>query len=113
MTGCHVMAKPASSRCNLNCRYCFYIDKPEQPQMSEATLEAFICQQIAAQPDDDVHFAWQGGEPTLCGINFFRNVVALQQRHGKGKRIMNAFQTNGVLLNDEWCRFFLAKTTGW
>ncbi|EMF0886795.1 anaerobic sulfatase maturase [Enterobacter hormaechei] len=106
MTGCHVMAKPASSRCNLNCRYCFYIDKPEQPQMSEATLEAFICQQIAAQPDDDVHFAWQGGEPTLCGINFFRNVVALQQRHGKGKRIMNAFQTNGVLLNDEWCRFF-------
>lgn len=106
MTGCHVMAKPASSRCNLDCRYCFYLDKPRQPQMDDATLAAFIRQQIAAQPGDDVQFAWQGGEPTLCGLGFFRRVVALQQRHGQGKRIHNAFQTNGVLLNDEWCRFF-------
>lgn len=111
MTGCHVMAKPASSRCNLNCRYCFYLDKPEQPMMDDATLEAFICQQIAAQPGNDVQFAWQGGEPTLCGVDFFRRVVALQQRYGQGKNIQNAFQTNGMLINDEWCRFF--RDNGW
>lgn len=64
------MAKPASSRCNLDCHYCFYIDKPSQPVMDNATLEAFICQHIAAQPVDDVLFAWQGGEPTLCGLDF-------------------------------------------
>ncbi|MRS92036.1 anaerobic sulfatase maturase [Enterobacteriaceae bacterium RIT714] len=100
------MAKPASSRCNLNCRYCFYLDKPEQPQMDDATLEAYVIQHIAAQPGDDVQFAWQGGEPTLCGIDFFRRVVALQQRYACGKRIHNAFQTNGILLNDKWCHFF-------
>lgn len=111
MTGCHVMAKPASSRCNLSCRYCFYLEKTAQPQMDDATLETFIRQQIAAQPGDDVQFAWQGGEPTLCGIDFFRRAVALQQRYGQGKRIHNAFQTNGVLLNDEWCRFL--REHGW
>ncbi|MCS2148695.1 anaerobic sulfatase maturase [Scandinavium manionii] len=111
MTGCHVMAKPASSRCNLHCRYCFYLDKPQQTDMSDATLEAFIRQQIEAQPGDDVQFAWQGGEPTLCGVDFFRRVVALQQRYAGEKRIYNAFQTNGILLNDEWCRFF--KAHGW
>ncbi|MFH7907763.1 anaerobic sulfatase maturase [Enterobacter cloacae] len=111
MTGCHVMVKPASSRCNLNCRYCFYLNKRQQPHMDDATLEAFIRQHIAAQPGVDVQFAWQGGEPTLCGIDFFRRAAALQQRYGQGKRIQNAFQTNGVLLNDEWCRFF--REHGW
>ncbi|MGU3525253.1 anaerobic sulfatase maturase [Enterobacteriaceae bacterium C23F] len=106
MTGCHVMAKPASSRCNLQCRYCFYLDKTQQPVMSDATLETFIRQQIDAQPGDEVQFAWQGGEPTLCGLDFFRRVVTLQQRYAGEKRIYNAFQTNGVLLNDEWCQFF-------
>jgi uncharacterized protein len=105
------MAKPASSRCNLRCRYCFYLEKPQQPVMSDATLTAFIRQQIEAQQGDDVQFAWQGGEPTLCGLDFFRRVVALQQRYAEGKRIYNAFQTNGMLLNDEWCRFF--KAHGW
>ncbi|MEX9253776.1 anaerobic sulfatase maturase [Pseudenterobacter timonensis] len=105
------MAKPASSRCNLKCRYCFYLDKPENKPMDDATLEAFIRQQIAAQPGPEVHFAWQGGEPTLCGIDFYRRAVALQQRYGQGKRIHNAFQTNGVLINDEWCRFF--RDNGW
>lgn len=100
------MAKPASSRCNLHCRYCFYLDKTQHPLMSEETLEAFIRQQIAAQPGDAVQFAWQGGEPTLCGLDFFRRVAALQQRYAAGKRIYNAFQTNAMLLNDEWCRFF-------
>lgn len=99
------MAKPASSRCNLDCRYCFYIDKPTQPVMNDATLVALIQQQIAAQPGKDVLFAWQGGEPTLCGVDFFRRVVALQKQYGAGKQIHNTFQTNGILLNDEWCQF--------
>lgn len=74
MLGCQVMTKPASSRCNLDCQYCFYIAKPPRPVMSEATLECFIKQYISAQTGPDVHFAWQGGEPTLCGLDFFRLV---------------------------------------
>lgn len=111
MTVCQVMAKPASSRCNLDCRYCFYIDKPTQPVMDDATLHAFILQHIAAQPGAEVLFAWQGGEPTLCGLDFFRRVVALQKQFGEGKQIQNTFQTNGILLNDDWCRFF--RRHGW
>ena len=105
------MAKPASSRCNLNCRYCFYIEKPQQSVMDETTLEAFIHQHIAAQPGPEVTFAWQGGEPTLCGLPFFQRVLALQKQYAGGKRIHNAFQTNGILLNDDWCRFF--RENGW
>ena len=105
------MAKPASSRCNLDCRYCFYIDKPTQPEMDDATLETFIRQHITAQPGADVMFAWQGGEPTLCGIDFFRRIVTLQKQYGEGKKIHNAFQTNGILLNDEWCQFL--HDNGW
>ncbi|MDV7024853.1 anaerobic sulfatase maturase [Atlantibacter subterranea] len=111
MTGCHVMAKPASSRCNLRCRYCFYLDKTQQPTMDDATLERFIVQHIDAQPGHEVQFAWQGGEPTLCGLDFFRRVAALQHRYANGKRIRNAFQTNGILLNEEWCQFF--HDNGW
>ena len=105
------MAKPASSRCNLHCKYCFYLDKQRQDVMDDATLERFIRQHIEAQPGDDVQFAWQGGEPTLCGLDFFRRVAALQQQYGNGKRISNAFQTNGVLLNEAWCQFF--HDNGW
>lgn len=64
------MAKPAGSRCNLDCRYCFYIAKPQQPMMDDVTLDAFIQQHIDAQPGPEVQFAWQGGEPTLCGLDF-------------------------------------------
>lgn len=105
------MAKPASSRCNLNCRYCFYIEKPQQPMMDDATLERFISQHIAAQPGPEVIFAWQGGEPTLCGLAFFQRALALQKQYANGKQIHNAFQTNGLLLNDAWCRFF--SENGW
>lgn len=87
MPGCHVMAKPASSRCNLNCRYCFYLEKPQQNVMDDTTLEAFIRQQIDAQPGESVPFAWQGGEPTLCGLEFFQRVAALQKKYANGKRI--------------------------
>lgn len=105
------MAKPASSRCNLSCRYCFYLEKTRHPVMDDATLERFIRQHIAAQPGQDVQFAWQGGEPTLCGLDFFRRVAALQQQYADGKRIHNAFQTNGVLINEAWCQFF--HDNGW
>lgn len=109
----HVMLKPRGPLCNLDCSYCFYLRKTELYQkgtrfaMSEEVLDAFIRQYIEAQQVPEVHFGWQGGEPTLMGVEFFRKAVALQQKYRKpGMRIVNSFQTNGVLLNDEWCRFF-------
>jgi len=107
----HVMTKPAGPLCNLDCRYCFYLEKtklfPEHHlfRMSDAVLEAYIKGYIEAQPTAEVSFAWQGGEPTLAGLPFFRKVVDLQKRHGAGRRIENAFQTNGTTLNEDWCKF--------
>ena len=74
--------------------------------MSPEVLESFIRQKIESEPFDVASFAWQGGEPTLLGVDYFRNVVSLQKKYANGKRIDNAFQTNGVLLDDEWCEFF-------
>ncbi len=108
----HVMAKPAGPFCNLNCTYCFYLEKerlyPDNPAwvMPEDVLESFIRQHIAAQQVPEIHFTWQGGEPTTLGIEFFRKVVALQHQYGDGRPIHNAFQTNGILLNDAWGTFF-------
>ena len=109
---CHVMAKPAGSSCNLDCRYCFYLEKEKlypgrrgQWRMSDQILEDYVSQYIQAQDVPVVHFAWQGGEPTLMGIDFFRRAVELQKRWANGKTITNAFQTNGVLLDDEWGQF--------
>lgn len=109
---CHVMAKPSGSICNIDCQYCFYLEKdklyPERNQdwrMDDATLDLFIKQHIEAQSATTVDFAWQGGEPTLLGIDFYRRVVSLCEHYGKGKKINHAFQTNGILLNDEWCQF--------
>ena len=108
----HVMAKPIGPLCNLNCKYCFYLEKenlyPTKSdfRMHDVVLESYIRQLIASQPDDRVTFSWQGGEPTLLGVDYFRKAIELQQRYGEGKHIENTFQTNGVLLNDEWCSFF-------
>jgi uncharacterized protein len=77
--------------------------------MSPEVLEAYVRDYIAAQPGDTVSFAWQGGEPTLAGVEFFRRAVALQQRYAAGKTIENAFQTNGTLLDDEWGEFLAAN----
>lgn len=110
----HVMAKPSGSACNLACSYCFYLEKEHlypnarDMRLSSDMLDRFIRDYIAAQPGPEVSFAWQGGEPTLMGLDFFREVVALQQRYSQGKRVENAFQTNGVLLDDNWGAF-LAK----
>lgn len=113
ITGCHVMAKPTGSVCNIDCTYCFYLEKealyPERNtrwQMSDETLERYICQHIDAQSGDNVTFAWQGGEPTMMGLAFFRRVIALCDKYADGKKITHALQTNGILLDDAWARFF-------
>lgn len=112
---CQVMIKPTGSVCNLDCKYCFYLEKemlyPDRKnhyKMTEETLALFVQQHIAAQDVDEVIFAWQGGEPTLMGLPFYRQAVALQQRYANGKAIVNTFQTNGILIDDEWARFFRA-----
>lgn len=108
----HVMAKPSGSDCNLNCDYCFYLEKQslyhEKPvtHMDDDTLEAYVRHYIAAsETQNEVAFTWQGGEPTLLGLDFYRRAVALQAKYGAGRKISNSFQTNGVLLDDEWCAF--------
>ena len=111
--GCHVMAKPTGSVCNIDCRYCFYLEKealyPERKQnwrMTDETLEQYIRQHIEAQPGTGVLFAWQGGEPTMMGISFFRRVIELCNKYGKDRQIQHALQTNGMLINKEWANFF-------
>jgi uncharacterized protein len=108
----NVMVKPIGPVCNLNCTYCYYLEKSKlyrgrnDFRLSEELLEKFIKDYIEAQEVPVVTFTWQGGEPTLLGIDYFRNVIALQRKYAGGKAIENAFQTNGTRLNDEWCRFF-------
>ena len=110
-SGFHIMTKPIGPICNLDCKYCFYLEKENlYPNtrhwaMPSEVLERYIQQYIAAQPIDEVHFAWQGGEPTLLGVDFFRTVVAVQQRYASGKSIHNALQTNGTLIDDGWGEF--------
>ncbi len=107
-----IMAKPIGPICNLDCDYCFYLEKenlyPKKSdfKMNNDVLEAFIKQHIEGQPGDDALFAWQGGEPTLLGVDYFRKAIELQQKYGKDKHIENTFQTNGVLLDDAWASFF-------
>jgi len=109
----HVMAKPIGPICNLDCKYCFYLEKEslypqvEKWAMGDEVLESYIRQFIEAHDTPVVNFAWQGGEPTLLGVEYFRRVVELEKKYANGKQISNAFQTNGVLLNDAWADFFL------
>jgi uncharacterized protein len=111
MPGFHIMTKPVGPICNLDCKYCFYLEKENlypgtrQWEMPPKVLERYIQQYIAAQPVEEVHFAWQGGEPTLLGVDFFRGVIALQQKYASGKTIHNALQTNATLIDDEWGEF--------
>lgn len=112
MTAFHIMTKPIGPICNLDCQYCFYLEKealyPDASKwaMPSDVLESYIRQYIEAQDAPVVQFAWQGGEPTLLGVDYFRRVVALEQQFANGKRVENAFQTNGVLLDNAWAEFF-------
>jgi uncharacterized protein len=114
----HVMAKPQGSACHLDCTYCFYLSKrtlPDGPgpgRMSEDLLERFVRDYIASVTGDQVVFSWQGGEPMLRGLDFYRRVVELQAKYAKpGQRIENDLQTSGTLLDDEWAEFL--KRHGW
>lgn len=105
------MSKPIGPICNLDCRYCFYLEKEAlykndgKWRMSAPLLESYIRQYIEAQPGAHVSFAWQGGEPTLLGLGFFQDVVRWQKKYANGKTIDNALQTNGTLLDRDWASF--------
>jgi uncharacterized protein len=107
----HVMTKPAGPLCNLDCKYCFYLEKENlyhsvsEWRMPADVLEAYIRQYIESQTTAQVAFAWQGGEPTILGLDFFREVVRLQQLYANGRTIENTLQTNGVTLDDAWGEF--------
>src|SRR4030095_3749950 len=103
LTPFHILAKPIGPICNLDCKYCFYLEKEnlypgkqgkESWAMADDVLHSYIREYIGAQDTSVVSFAWQGGEPTLLGVGFFRNVVELQKRYSHGNRIDNGFQNN-------------------
>lgn len=108
----HIMVKPVGPTCNLACDYCYYLSKRhlfahDRFRMSYDLLETFTRQYIEAQRVPEVTFGWQGGEPTLAGLDFFRRAVGLQEAYLRpDMRILNALQTNGTTLDDEWCEFF-------
>lgn len=108
----HVMTKPVGPICNLDCTYCYYLEKEklyprgENFRMTPEVLEAYIRQYLESQTTREVTFAWQGGEPTLLGVDYFRRIVELQRKHAGGREVKNALQTNGTRLDAEWCRFF-------
>ena len=108
-----LMCKPSGSVCNIDCSYCFYLEKehlyPERKshwKMDANTLDNYIRQNIEAQSSDVVDFIWQGGEPTMLGIDFYRKAIEIQDKYKEKKQINNYFQTNGINLDDEWAVFF-------
>jgi uncharacterized protein len=110
--GFQVFAKPVGPICNLDCHYCYYLKKEhlypkgEPFRMPEDILAEYIVQHIDACPDPVIRFSWHGGEPTVLGLDTFRRIVALQRKHQPSNRhIANGMQTNGTLLDDQWCRF--------
>ena len=108
----HVMAKPTGAQCNLECDYCFFLKKdrlyPDSNfRMSDEMMEAYIRQTIEGHRVPEVTIAWQGGEPTLMGLDFYRRAVEVEKKYIKpGMRIENTLQTNGILIDEEWCKFF-------
>lgn len=108
----HLLAKPTGAVCNLDCRYCFFLAKQElypegRFRMSDEVLDAYLGQLLDAHRTREVTVAWQGGEPTLMGVDFFRRAVAVAERRKRpGQRLVHTIQTNGTLLTDEWCELF-------
>jgi len=111
-----IFAKPAGPICNLDCHYCYYLKKEqlypggESFCMPDDVLEQYIVQHIDACPESLIRFSWHGGEPTVLGLDYFRKIVTLQRKHKPPNRLIaNGMQTNGILLDDEWCRFLGAE----
>ena len=111
-----IFAKPVGALCNLDCKYCYYLDKAElypgdrAPRMTDAVLEEYIVQHIAASSGPGVTFSWHGGEPTLLGVEFYRKAIDLERKHTPaGWVVRNGMQTNGVLIDEEWARFLAAE----
>ncbi len=110
--GFHLLAKPSGSTCNIDCTYCFFLSKEalypnDKHRMSDATLEAYIRQLLESHRTPQVTVAWQGGEPTLMKLEFFRRAVELVEKYRRpGQQVQHTFQTNGLLLDEDWCRFF-------
>ena len=111
-----IFVKPIGPVCNLICRYCYYLGRKslypgkDNFLMEDDTLEKYVIQNIQASTEDIINFSWHGGEPLLAGIDFFRKVVKFQQKHKPaGTKIVNGIQTNGTLLNEEWCNFLAAE----
>ena len=105
------MLKPAGSACNLDCHYCYYLDKAvqyggRQAVMSDELLELYVKQYIEANEVPTVQFCWHGGEPLLLGVDFYRKAMALQEKYAGGKKIENILQTNGTLVDEAWCDLF-------
>ena len=108
-----VFVKPVGAKCNLNCQYCYYLDKAniykqkESAIMPDEVLEKYIIRHIQANTETNMFFSWHGGEPVMAGLDFFRKVVRLQKKYKPSDRkIINGIQTNATLLNESWCRFF-------
>ena len=108
----HLLAKPSGSTCNIDCTYCFFLSKEalypnDKNRMSEATLDAYIRQLLELHSAPEVTVAWQGGEPTLMKLEFFKHAVELIEKYRRpGQVVQQTFQTNGLLLDDDWCTFF-------
>ena len=116
----YLMAKPISSRCNLNCTYCYYLEKSnlykeDNPRrvftMTDEMLEHYIKDYLESQALPQAMFTWHGGEPLMRPVSFYKRAIELQQKHGRGMIIDNCIQTNGTLITEEWCRFF--KENNW
>lgn len=114
-----VFAKPGGPVCNMDCHYCYYLEKQQlYPKdalfrMPDDLLETYIVQHIDASAGPIVSFSWHGGEPTVIGLDYFRRIAALQKKHKPhGWRISNGMQTNGVLLDEDWCRFLATEKFG-
>ena len=107
----HLLAKPTGAICNLDCKYCFFLSKEmlypgSRFRMADDLLETYIKQLLESQIGSEVAIGWQGGEPTLMGLEFFERSIEYVKRHAKpGQRVSYTIQTNGTKLNDEWCAF--------
>jgi len=108
----HLLAKPTGAVCNLDCKYCFFLSKEilypgSNFRMADELLETYICQLLESHQVPEVNIAWQGGEPTLIGLDFFKRSVEYAEKYKKtDQQILYTIQTNGTKLDDEWCAFF-------